>query len=139
MRYFREFQEIPRISGTLRDCPLPSLAPYSRQERRRNGLFGTAPGRRFLDGLGPTTVSVIRRGDSVNVMKVKDVSPEAFFCFIGACPAIFETDRGTYLVIGKKVVTQDRASLPLGRVSADEEVIEIPKALLTGLRRDVGA
>ncbi|MBL1146767.1 MAG: hypothetical protein HND56_09670 [Pseudomonadota bacterium] len=37
-------------------------------------------------------------------MKLNDVTPEAYMCGSCGCgcPAVFETDRGTYVIIGKK-------------------------------------
>lgn len=36
-------------------------------------------------------------------MKLNDVTPEAYMCGSCGCgcPAVFETDRGTYVIIGK--------------------------------------
>lgn len=37
-------------------------------------------------------------------MKLNEVTPEAYLCGSCGCgcPAVFETDRGTYVIIGKK-------------------------------------
>jgi len=49
-------------------------------------------------------------------------------CAVGACPAIFETNKRTYAVIGKKL---DSKNLGIsGRVAKDEVLIEVPKKLI---------
>ena len=49
-------------------------------------------------------------------------------CGIGACPAIFETNNGSYAIIGRKLNAKK-----LGidsRLSKDEILIEIPKKIV---------
>jgi len=65
-------------------------------------------------------------------MKIKDVTPSAFACITGGCPSIFETDRQTYLIIGRKVDVPD--GLLSGKIGLDETVIEVPADLLQGIR-----
>jgi hypothetical protein len=45
------------------------------------------------------------------------------------CPALYATDRGTYVVQGK-LITDDQAIDDLVDVREDEFYVEIPKALL---------
>lgn len=54
-------------------------------------------------------------------MKLNEVTPEAFMCGTCGCgcPAVFETDRGTYVIIGKKP-TKD-----MGLTHGDDESIVI--------------
>jgi hypothetical protein len=65
-------------------------------------------------------------------MIVKEVTPEAFRvckdCGCG-CPAVFETARGTYVIIGKKT---DAAAFGVS-VGADETAVMIEKAMITGI------
>jgi len=61
-------------------------------------------------------------------MKHKDVTPKAFACAGGCCPSVFETDKGTYLIIGTKAVLAD--SLLSSRIGPNETVIEVPAELL---------
>ncbi len=61
-------------------------------------------------------------------MKIKNVTPKAHLCPYGACPAIYETDRNSFLVVGKKVTFS--ANVLQGKVSPDETVVEIPIGLL---------
>ena len=63
--------------------------------------------------------------------KLKDLTPKkllnACWPFPG-CPAIFETDDGHYILVGKQ---KDATSLGIKyRVSEDEVVIEVPKHLI---------
>ena len=59
---------------------------------------------------------------------VKEVTPKEMSCICGGCPAIFETNNNSYVVIGKKINSK---SVGLSkRVSKDEILIEIPKKLI---------
>jgi len=61
-------------------------------------------------------------------VKLTDLTPSKFrSCAIAACPALFKTDRGTYVVIGKVI---DSATVPEGRVGPGEIVVELPAELL---------
>jgi len=64
-------------------------------------------------------------------MKVKEVTPKAFSCLAGGCPAVFETDKGTYLIIGAKVDSADR--LLSVRIGPNEMIIEVQAGLLRGI------
>ncbi|MDE1151817.1 MAG: hypothetical protein PW788_04690 [Micavibrio sp.] len=67
-------------------------------------------------------------------MKLNDITPEAFVCHTQTCcPAVFETDAGSYVIIGKKLSIEAQA-LVEGRVGADEFVIEIPKGMLANAK-----
>ena len=64
-------------------------------------------------------------------MKVKEITPKAFLCEAGGCPAVFETDRGTCLIIGSRVDSAE--SLLSGRIGQDEVVIEVPAELVRSI------
>ena len=67
-------------------------------------------------------------------MKIKEITPEAFICHSSSCcPAVFETDNGSYIIIGKKLDVAAVAQLD-GRVGADEFVIEVSKGMIDGLK-----
>lgn len=67
-------------------------------------------------------------------MKLNEVTPAEFVCHTQTCcPAIFETESGSYVIIGKKL-SASAASLVEGRVGADEYVIEVPKGMIAGLK-----
>jgi hypothetical protein len=60
-------------------------------------------------------------------MKIKELTPAAAMCVVGACPAIFESEDGLeILLIGKKRSIDALAH----RVGADEEIVAIDKRLL---------
>lgn len=65
-------------------------------------------------------------------MNLVEKTPESLVCLIGQCPAIFETDRGTYVVIGQ--IVQDLEGIK-GRIGKNEIAIEIPQKLLAGITR----
>ncbi len=64
-------------------------------------------------------------------MKLTNITPKGLLCPAGGCPAVYETERETYLIIGTKV--DPEAALPPGKVGDGEEVIEVPAALIRGL------
>jgi hypothetical protein len=67
-------------------------------------------------------------------MKLNDITPATFACHTDkCCPAVFETDAGTYVIIGKKL-SAEAGQLVAGRVGADEVVIEVQKAMIDGLK-----
>ncbi|GAI07750.1 unnamed protein product [marine sediment metagenome] len=58
----------------------------------------------------------------------KDLTPKIEMCSIGPCPAIFETNKGSYALIGKKL---NAKALNINkRVGKDEVLIEVPKGLI---------
>jgi hypothetical protein len=57
--------------------------------------------------------------------KLIEITPAKFRCeFDGSCPALFKSNKGTYVIIGKKIDLQGYSSLR-GRVGDDETAIEI--------------
>jgi hypothetical protein len=48
-------------------------------------------------------------------------------CGGGGCPAVFETDKGTFLVVGRRLSSGEKAELPMDRI---EDALEIPRDLL---------
>ncbi len=67
-------------------------------------------------------------------MKLKEVTPDAFICHSSSCcPAVFETDRGSYVIVGKKLDAATASQL-VGRVADDEFVIEVSKGMIDGLK-----
>lgn len=67
-------------------------------------------------------------------MKLKEVTPKEMMCHTSSCcPAVFETDNGSYVVIGKKLDANVTKQLE-GRVAEDEFVVEIPKGMIDGLK-----
>ena len=67
-------------------------------------------------------------------MKLKEITPSAFVCHSSSCcPAVFETENNSYVIIGKKLSASAVAQLA-GRVGDDEFVIEVPKGMIDGVR-----
>ena len=59
---------------------------------------------------------------------VVDLTPSRFRrCAIGACPALFETADGTYLIVGRLA---PRGAVPPERIGSGEVAIEVPAELL---------
>lgn len=74
-------------------------------------------------------------GDKKNKTKftVVEITPANFCCFAAACPSVFETDRGTFVLVGKKVDAGDITEIIKNKIGAGETAIEIPKGLITEL------
>ena len=68
-------------------------------------------------------------------MKLNDITPEAFACNSCSCgcPAVFETENNSYVIIGKKLPSSVVDSLK-GRIADDEFVIEVPRGMIDGLK-----
>ena len=59
---------------------------------------------------------------------IRELTPKEMYCSTGLCPAIFETDENSYVLIGKKI---DADKLGIGkRVADDEVVVEVPRRLI---------
>lgn len=57
----------------------------------------------------------------------KNLTPKGM-CGIGSCPGIFETNNGSYAIIGKKL---NAKNLKVDkRVGKDEVLIEIPRGII---------
>jgi len=67
-------------------------------------------------------------------MKLKEITPSEFVCHSATCcPAVFETENNSYVIIGKKLSASAVEQLA-GRVGADEFVIEVPKGMIDGVK-----
>ena len=58
----------------------------------------------------------------------KELTPKKMMCLYETCPAIFETNKKTYAVIGK-VLNANRLGISK-RIGKDEVLIEVPKKLI---------
>lgn len=67
-------------------------------------------------------------------MKLNEITPEKFMCHTSTCcPAVFETENGKYVIVGKKL-SPEVEKLVEGRVADDEYVIEIEKGMIDDLK-----
>lgn len=68
-------------------------------------------------------------------MKLNEITPEAFMCNSCSCgcPAVFETENNSYVIIGKVLPASVVEQLK-GRMAEDEIVIEVPKGMIDGLK-----
>jgi hypothetical protein len=64
-----------------------------------------------------------------------DVTPKHLRCGIGMCPAVYKTDVGKYVVVGRTLSSSEVQSALPNRVAADETAIEIDAAFLEMLGR----
>lgn len=64
---------------------------------------------------------------------VNEITPQRMECVVGACPSIFETDRGTYILIGKELGIEDAPEKVRAKIGVGETAMEVPKELITKL------
>lgn len=48
-------------------------------------------------------------------------------CDGGGCPAVYETSRGTYVIIGRRMSAAEKRELPMDGI---EDALEVPRELL---------
>ena len=48
-------------------------------------------------------------------------------CDGGGCPAVYETSRGTYVIIGRRMSASEKEGLPMDGI---EDALEVPRELL---------
>jgi hypothetical protein len=53
-------------------------------------------------------------------------------CSGGGCPAVYKTDQGTYLVVGRRLSAEEKANLSMDAI---EDALEVPGELLASLVR----
>ena len=64
-------------------------------------------------------------------MKAKNITPKGAQCGLGpACPAIFQTDRGTYVIVGSIPAMDDLPRNIRKKVGKGETAVEIPDNVL---------
>jgi len=66
-------------------------------------------------------------------MILNELTPEALRCAVGPCPSVFETDRGTLIVIGRIVQDEEALRLLRGKIGEGESAVELPKAFFEGV------
>ena len=53
-------------------------------------------------------------------------------CGGGGCPAVYETDQGTYLVVGRRLSAEEKAKLSMDAI---EDALEVPGELVQSLAK----
>lgn len=66
-----------------------------------------------------------------NKVIVKEITPKSMICALGVCPAIFETNNDTFILVGRKIDSGEGIDPVNKKVGEGEIAIEIPKKLLT--------
>lgn len=70
---------------------------------------------------------------SFTKQNLRDLTPRSLYCGVGACPAVFQTPEGDYLLVGSLVSSE---AVPSGRVGPGEVVVRVPRALLQDIGDD---
>lgn len=68
-------------------------------------------------------------------LQLRDRTPKPLACIVGGCPAVFETQRGTFVLIGRCLSEEERAGIQ-GRIGEGEMAIEVPRELLLDLNEE---
>ncbi len=66
-------------------------------------------------------------------MQLRERTPKHLLCGAAVCPAIFESDRDTFVLIGRKLKPEDLDGDFVDRIGADEIAIEVPRELLASI------
>ena len=67
-------------------------------------------------------------------MKLKEITPAEFMCSNcqPCCPAVYESENDTYVIVGKKLSAAAMAAIQ-DRVADDEFAIEVEKGMIDKL------
>ena len=68
-----------------------------------------------------------------NKLTTTEKTPAQFYCVTCACPSVFETNRGTYIIVGKELNLKEIAQEIKNKSGEGEIGIEVPKGLITEL------
>lgn len=66
-------------------------------------------------------------------MKLKEITPVHLRCCAGGCPSIYESNRNTFVIVGRKLSADEINKDLSGKVSSEEEAIEISREFFTNL------
>ncbi len=66
-------------------------------------------------------------------MIVVEKTPAKLFCAVYACPSVFETNRGTYIIVGKNLNRSEITQEIKNKIGEGEIAVEVPKGLLDEL------
>ena len=70
-----------------------------------------------------------------NNLTIIEKTHAKFYCLVATCPAIFETNRGTYIIVGKKLKLNEVSQKVRNKIGDGEISVEIPKGLLDELSK----
>ena len=66
-------------------------------------------------------------------MKLKEITPAEFMCHTSSCcPAVYESENDTYVIVGKKLSAAEMAAIQ-DRVADDEFAIVVEKGMIDKL------
>lgn len=70
-----------------------------------------------------------------NKLTVVEKTPIEYQCLACACPSVFETNKGTYIIIGKKLKMEEITQEVKNKIGEGEIAVEIPKGLIDELSK----
>lgn len=68
-----------------------------------------------------------------NKLTIVEKTPAAFNCVACACPSVFKTNRGTYIIVGKELNLKEITQEIKNKIGVGEIGIEVPNELITEL------
>lgn len=60
--------------------------------------------------------------------QLKDITPKQFSCTFAACPALYQTNEGDFVIVGKKADAQELGIAD--KVGKDQEAVIMDKEML---------
>lgn len=63
-------------------------------------------------------------------IKITNITPKELQCIAAACPTIFKTNKGTCIVVGKKLNKEELTEEVKNKIGEGEMGVEIPQGLL---------
>lgn len=65
-----------------------------------------------------------------------EITPSTLRCGVGVCPSVFDTQDGSFLIIGKRLEDKDIPGIVKRKIGRDETVIQVPRELIIDLLKE---
>ena len=60
-------------------------------------------------------------------LKLTEITPKHLRCGVGPCPSVYKSNRGTLVLVGRRVQRTELDESLLAKIASHEEVVELPK------------
>ncbi len=67
-------------------------------------------------------------------LTIVEKTPAIFNCVACACPSVFETNRGTYMIVGKELNQKEISKEIKDKIGTGETGIEVPRELVASIK-----